>query len=132
MIYIGPKIGSTTFNVYTVIVLCESNIVHIISTSHPGGSVIFDEADITLNSEYILVMDDGLLQIGTHEEPFQHKATIMMHGHVRSKELPIYGAKTLAVRHGTLDLHGKSIFLVDRENAIYEAPKLNKYNIYKF
>ena len=72
-----------------------------------GGSFIFDEADITLNAEHILLMDGGLLQIGTEEEPFQHKATIVMHGHVRSKELPMYGAKTLAVRHGTLELHGK-------------------------
>ena len=69
--------------------------------------MIFDEVDLTLNSEYILIMDDGLLQVGTEDEPFQHQATIMMHGHVRSKELPMYGAKTLAVRHGTLDLHGK-------------------------
>ena len=29
-----------------------------------------------------------------------------MHGQVRAQELPIYGAKTLAVRHGTLELHG--------------------------
>ncbi len=71
-----------------------------------GGKVIFDETDLTLNSEYILIMDDGLLQVGTEEEPFQHQATIMLHGNTRSKELPMYGAKTLAVRHGTLDLHG--------------------------
>ncbi|XP_072027284.1 LOW QUALITY PROTEIN: fibrocystin-L-like [Amphiura filiformis] len=74
-----------------------------------GGSVIFDEVDLTLNSEYILIVDGGLLQVGTEQEPFQHQATIMMHGHVGSKELPLYGAKTLAVREGTLDLHGKHI-----------------------
>ena len=49
------------------------------------------------------------LQVGTEAEPFQHKAEIVMHGHLRSKELPIYGAKTLGVREGTLDLHGKPI-----------------------
>ena len=75
--------------------------------SFSGGSFIFDEADITLNSEHILLMHDGLFQVGTEEEPFQHKANIVLHGHVRSKELPMYGAKTLAVRHGTLELHGK-------------------------
>ena len=32
-----------------------------------------------------------------------------MHGHLRSPELPIYGAKTLGVRNGTLDLHGKPV-----------------------
>ena len=29
-----------------------------------------------------------------------------MYGLLRSPELPVYGAKTLAVRDGTLDLHG--------------------------
>ena len=48
-----------------------------------------------------------LFQIGTEEEPFQHKGIITMHGQVRAQELPIYGAKTLAVRHGTLELHGR-------------------------
>ncbi|XP_071946075.1 fibrocystin-L-like [Antedon mediterranea] len=71
-----------------------------------GGSFIFDEADIELHAENILIMDGGLLQVGTEQEPFQHKATIMMHGHQRSLEIPLYGAKTLAVRNGTLDLHG--------------------------
>ena len=47
------------------------------------------------------------IQIGTEEEPFQHKGIITMYGEVRSKELPVYGAKTLAVRHGTLELHGR-------------------------
>ncbi|XP_038070546.1 fibrocystin-L-like isoform X1 [Patiria miniata] len=74
-----------------------------------GGQVIFDEADIELHAENILIVDGGLLQVGTEEEPFQHEATIMMHGHVRSQELPLFGAKTLAVRNGTLDLHGKPV-----------------------
>ena len=34
-----------------------------------------------------------------------------MYGQVRSKELPVYGAKTLAVRHGTLELHGRHVRL---------------------
>ncbi|XP_022097673.1 fibrocystin-L-like isoform X1 [Acanthaster planci] len=74
-----------------------------------GGKVMFDEADIELHAENILIVDGGHLQVGTEEEPFQHEATIMMHGHVRSTELPLFGAKTLAVRNGTLDLHGKPV-----------------------
>lgn len=46
-------------------------------------------------------------QIGTEASPFQHKAVITLHGHLRSPELPVYGAKTLAVREGILDLHGR-------------------------
>ena len=51
----------------------------------------------------------SIFQVGTEEEPFQHKAIITMHGDLRSPELPIYGAKTLGVRNGTLDLHGLPI-----------------------
>ena len=62
-----------------------------------------------LNAEHILITDGGLLQVGTEDEPFQHHATIQLHGHPRSKEIPIYGTKMLAVREGTLDLHGQPV-----------------------
>ncbi|KAK7898488.1 hypothetical protein WMY93_019341 [Mugilogobius chulae] len=71
-----------------------------------GGTLVFDEADIELQAENILITDGGTLQIGTEEKPFQHKATITLHGNLRSPEIPVYGAKTLGVREGTLDLHG--------------------------
>ncbi|KAG7457780.1 hypothetical protein MATL_G00230750 [Megalops atlanticus] len=71
-----------------------------------GGTLVFDEADIELQAENILITDGGVLQIGTEAAPFQHKAIITLHGHLRSPELPVYGTKTLAVREGTLDLHG--------------------------
>ncbi|CAH1247131.1 PKHD1L1 [Branchiostoma lanceolatum] len=75
-----------------------------------GGSLIFyDEMDVHLQAEYILVVNGGLFQVGTEEDPFQHQATITLHGNLRSKELPIYGAKVLAVREGTLDLHGMPV-----------------------
>ncbi|XP_076438592.1 LOW QUALITY PROTEIN: fibrocystin-L-like [Babylonia areolata] len=72
------------------------------------GDVIFDEMDVELNAETILITNGGTLQVGTESKPHpqQYNATITLHGHRRSKELPIYGAKTLAVREGTLDLHG--------------------------
>nr|XP_009292515.1 fibrocystin-L isoform X2 [Danio rerio] len=71
-----------------------------------GGRLIFDEADIELQAENILITDGGALQIGTEQMPFQHKAIITLHGHLRSQELPVYGTKTLGVRQGVLDLHG--------------------------
>ncbi|XP_063307204.1 fibrocystin-L-like [Pelobates fuscus] len=71
-----------------------------------GGTLIFDEADIELQSENILITNGGVLQVGTETNPFKHKAIITLHGHLRSPELPLYGAKTLAVREGILDLHG--------------------------
>ncbi|XP_059501744.1 PKHD1 like 1, tandem duplicate 1 isoform X2 [Stegostoma tigrinum] len=71
-----------------------------------GGTLLFDDADIELQTENILILDGGVFQIGTESSPFRHKAIITLHGHLRAKELPLYGAKTLAVREGTLDLHG--------------------------
>ncbi|KAL7883851.1 hypothetical protein SRHO_G00015090 [Serrasalmus rhombeus] len=71
-----------------------------------GGKLIFDEADIELQAENILITDGGALQIGTEDQPFQHKAIITLHGHLRSPEIPVYGAKTLGIREGVLDLHG--------------------------
>ncbi|KAG2464816.1 PKHL1 protein, partial [Polypterus senegalus] len=74
-----------------------------------GGTLVFDEVDLELNAENILIVDGGTLQVGTEQAPFQHKAIITLHGHLRSPELPLYGAKTLAVREGTLDLHGTPV-----------------------
>lgn len=71
-----------------------------------GGALVFDEADIELQAENILITDGGRLQVGQEGAPFQHKAIITLHGQLRSPELPVYGAKTLAVRQGVLDLHG--------------------------
>ncbi|XP_050924319.1 LOW QUALITY PROTEIN: PKHD1 like 1, tandem duplicate 1 [Lates calcarifer] len=71
-----------------------------------GGTLVFDEADIELQAENILITDGGRLQIGQEGAPFQHKAIITLHGNLRSPELPVYGTKTLAVREGVLDLHG--------------------------
>ena len=76
-----------------------------------GGELIFeDEKDgVELHSENVLIVDGGKLQVGTEDEPYQHKAQIVMYGNVLSTEIPLFGAKTLAVRNGTLDIHGKPI-----------------------
>ncbi|XP_059206673.1 fibrocystin-L-like isoform X1 [Centropristis striata] len=71
-----------------------------------GGTLVFDEADIELQAENILITDGGRLQVGQEGAPFQHKAIITMHGNLRSPELPVYGTKTIGVREGVLDLHG--------------------------
>ncbi|CAF1015901.1 unnamed protein product [Rotaria sp. Silwood1] len=75
-----------------------------------NASLIFDDnQDVSLNAEYILVVNGGRLQIGTETNPFQHKAVITMYGHLRSIELPIFGAKVLALRDGIVDMHGKTV-----------------------
>ena len=75
-----------------------------------GGTFMFDdEKDIHLQSKFILITHGGSFMVGTEEKPFQHKATITIHGHVRSKEIPVYGAKSIALREGYLGLHGKHV-----------------------
>lgn len=76
-----------------------------------GGHLIFEreEDGLVLNSEFILLLNDGVLEVGTEEEPYMNDATIMLHGHVRCIELPIYGCKVLGVRKGALELHGRPV-----------------------
>ncbi|XP_069115782.1 fibrocystin-L-like [Argopecten irradians] len=72
-----------------------------------GGKLIFDDKDIQLNAETVLVTNGGLLQIGTEDMPYLYQGRINIYGDLSSLELPIYGAKTLAIRDSTLDIHGK-------------------------
>ena len=75
-----------------------------------GGSLIFDDnQDVSLDVNYIMILDNGTFQVGTAQQPFMHKAVITMHGHARSKELPIYGSKVIGLRNGTLDMHGRPV-----------------------
>lgn len=68
---------------------------------------IFAKLELWIVSLSFLSKICEFFQIGTEAFPFQHQAVITLHGHLRSPELPVYGAKTLAVREGTLDLHGR-------------------------
>lgn len=70
-----------------------------------GGTLEFARKDLHLEATYILVRG-GRLEIGTEQRPFKHMATITLYGHVKSLELPIFGAKTLAVHQGVVDMHG--------------------------
>ncbi|CAF3962866.1 unnamed protein product [Rotaria sp. Silwood2] len=74
-----------------------------------NATLIFDDSqDVALNTEYIVITNGGCLQIGNESDPFQHQAIITMYGHLRSIELPIFGAKVLALRGGTVDMHGET------------------------
>ncbi|CAG5089689.1 Oidioi.mRNA.OKI2018_I69.PAR.g12308.t1.cds [Oikopleura dioica] len=79
-----------------------------------GGTLIWDrQSGIKLQAEYIIVTKDGHFEIGTEEDPFcldddgnRMTAEMVLFGHHRSIRLPIYGAKVMAVRSGTVDMHG--------------------------
>eukprot|EP00038_Savillea_parva_P003003 m.119932 g.119932 ORF g.119932 m.119932 type:complete len:4300 (+) comp11038_c0_seq7:960-13859(+) len=90
------------------------------------GALVWDRIDVNLDASYILVQG-GLLEIGTEEDPFLNTTTITLHGDRRkSVEVPHIGAKVLAVadrggftsfgngsgaevpdsQRGVLDIHG--------------------------
>ncbi|XP_004674090.1 PREDICTED: fibrocystin [Condylura cristata] len=78
------------------------NFVHI-----KGGKLIFmDPGPIELRAHAILVSDGGELRIGSRDRPFQGKAQIVLYGSSDSTAFFPYGVKFLAVRNGTLSLHG--------------------------
>ncbi|XP_062600839.1 fibrocystin-L-like [Saccostrea cucullata] len=74
-----------------------------------GGNLVFDTKDIELQAQRILITKGGKLQVGSSDAPFPNKAKITLHGHVRSKELPVYGTKMIGVRNGSLELHGQRV-----------------------
>ncbi|KAH9512877.1 Fibrocystin-L, partial [Bulinus truncatus] len=96
------------------IILLDTNTTVLKMLLIQGGQLIFDENNIELQAENILITNNGLLQVGSAEKPFpkQYKAIITLHGHLRSKELPVYGTKTLAIREGTLNLFGSPVNVV--------------------
>ncbi|OWF48084.1 Fibrocystin-L [Mizuhopecten yessoensis] len=102
-----PKAGDIVVIQKGQTILFDTNTPVLKMLVIQGGELVFDEANVELQAENILITDGGLLQVGTEAEPFKHKAIITLHGHHRSKELPVYGTKSLAVREGTLDLHGQ-------------------------
>ncbi|XP_069706944.1 fibrocystin [Phaenicophaeus curvirostris] len=73
-----------------------------------GGKLLFvGPGPVELHAHYILISDGGELQAGSKETPFPHKAHIYLYGSLHSPPLFPYGVKFLAVRNGTLSLHGR-------------------------
>ena len=61
------------------------------------GVFVFDDIDVELNVEYMLVQG-GKLEVGTEDHPFTHQANITLHGtEEESIGLPTIGSKVLAV-----------------------------------
>lgn len=73
-----------------------------------GQLEFLDSAHVHLHAEWIMVRGVGsALTVGREDAPFRHSATITLHGRrSTAREIPSYGAKNIAVRYGTLDLHG--------------------------
>jgi hypothetical protein len=76
-----------------------------------GGALIFPSNDAdptyeaTFDAHYIMI-NNGTMEVGTEEHPYQSKLTITMHGNKYDPAMPIFGKKSLGVMRGTLDIHG--------------------------
>lgn len=89
------------------LLLLDANTSFLNSLHIKGGKLIFmDPGPIELRAHSILITDGGELHIGSEEKPFQGKARIKIYGSVHSTPFFPYGVKFLAVRNGTLSLHG--------------------------
>ena len=70
-----------------------------------NGKLVFaDESDLSLSTEWILIF--GELQIGTEDQPHQHKATITLTNNVEDEQLMGMGDRGIMLSGGTLNLHG--------------------------
>ncbi|NXI68982.1 PKHD1 protein, partial [Anseranas semipalmata] len=78
------------------------NLLHL-----KGGKLLFTgPGPVELHAHYILISDGGELQVGSSEAPFHDKAHIYLYGSLHSPPMFPYGVKFLAVRNGTLSIHG--------------------------
>ena len=70
-----------------------------------GSLVVADMPGITIDAYYIFIFG-GSLQIGTESSHYTNEISITLHGNRTSPALPYYGNKFIAVRGGSLDIHG--------------------------
>ena len=79
-------------------------------TLGPNGKLIFDpENPAKLVSDYVLIEDEGSLEIGTADCPFVGQAEILLTGERNDeKDIEGFGQKFLGVREGgSLSIHGE-------------------------
>ena len=78
-----------------------------------GGELVFDneaaDNQVALHTQGMLITGGGRLEVGTEQAPFLSRTQIVLYGDVLSTEIPLYGAKTLALREGSIDIHGKPL-----------------------
>ena len=78
-----------------------------------GGELVFDpeagDGQVGLHTQGMFISGGGRLQVGTEQAPYLPRTQIVLYGNVLSTEIPVYGAKTLALRQGSIDIHGKPL-----------------------
>ncbi|XP_052048711.1 fibrocystin [Apodemus sylvaticus] len=102
-----PQDGDSVTVETSHLLLLDVNTSFLNSLHIKGGKLIFMEpGPIELRAHSILITDGGELRIGSEHKPFQGKAQIKLYGSAHSIPVFPYGVKFLAVRNGTLSLHG--------------------------
>ncbi|KXZ49223.1 hypothetical protein GPECTOR_22g814 [Gonium pectorale] len=96
-------------------VVIPSNVTVLLDISPPKlyllvlqGNLVFDDtlSYLNLQADYILV-SGGNFTIGSADKPYPGRANITLHGTPSSRDLPMYGAKALAVRQGVVTFFGQ-------------------------
>ena len=70
-----------------------------------GSLTLADEADVELEAEAIII-HHGELHIGSAATPFANRATITLHGHWASQQIPTFGIKMIGLTQGKIFMHG--------------------------
>jgi hypothetical protein len=101
-------------------VLVEGSLLFMPKESTPAKATDKDH-ERYFDAMYIFVRG-GYMEVGTALNPYTSKITITMHGTVLDPYIPIYGNKVIALRFGTLEMHGiprdKTWTLLDSTAAI--------------
>ena len=81
-----------------------------------GGSLIVncspDDAEaptLTLAAQYIFLNSGSYMEVGTEEQPCLSKVFIVLAGKKHDPVMPLFGNKVIAVRGGTLEMHGSPV-----------------------
>ncbi|CAH1264805.1 PKHD1L1 [Branchiostoma lanceolatum] len=90
-------------------VLLDTNTTVLKLLHLNGGELIFEQTDLELHAEAVLITGGGRLQIGTAELPFLHTAHIVLYGNTSLEGLPLYGAKAMVLREGAIGMFGMPV-----------------------
>ena len=79
-----------------------------------GGSLIVaPDANLAHEREihaHYIVINNGLMEVGTEKNPYCSKLIITMYGVKYDPAVPIYGKKVIGVRFSTLEMHGCPVY----------------------
>ena len=110
---VQPKEGDTVYIPKNHTLILDTRTPVLAGLFIQGGEFIFDQEkadnDVELHIERGIITNGGRLQIGSKENPFVSKTQIVLYGHYLSSEIPSHRTKTLALRHGTIEMHGRPL-----------------------